>query len=192
MIQRHVRLCTIVVCVVMLVACSPGDDTRDVITSTPPLPTVAPTGGPTPLPTAVPFPTVEPFTGPYGDAVGLLDGVCFEFLLGLNGQSWVWTTAADLGAFYGAVDDSKRCPGPATRGTFDFNGVVVAGIINTATGCDSAHHFVDLVQDDSARTQTVMLQFVVEPGCPYELIQPFVIVLPAPPVGYTVQVEITG
>jgi hypothetical protein len=141
---------------------------------------------------ATPFsPSLETSTGPFVNATELLDGVCFEFLLTLNGQSWAWTSPADLSAFYARVDASELCPGPVARQTFDFSQGVLVGTVNVAVGCDAAHRVIDRVQDDTARTQTLLIQLDVLPGCPYELVQPLLVVVSPPPDGYTIQIAVT-
>jgi hypothetical protein len=138
------------------------------------------------------FPVLETSTGSYPNVVALLDGVCFEYLYALNGQTWVWTTPGDLAAFYDQVDASELCPTPAERAAFDFEGRVLAGAVNVSAGCDAAHRVVNLTQDDSARTQILSLQFQVEGDCPYDLVQPFLVAVPQPPQGYTLRVVVTS
>ncbi len=151
----------------------------------------------TPVPTALEatlvspaFPTLEPFTGPYGDATPVVSGVCFEYLSTLDGTIWAWTSSSDLDSFYNQVDAEDLCAKPVARWPFDFSDQVLAGAVNTATGCDAAHRFLDLLQDDAAKTVTLRLRFEVLPGCDYELAQPFLIVLPRPPDGYTLSVQV--
>jgi hypothetical protein len=144
---------------------------------------------PSPTPT---LPPLETSTDPYFDAGTLLDGVCFEYLLTLDGQVWTWTTPAELGAFYDRVDTSELCPAPVARQDFDFGQGVLVGTISTATGCDAAHRVVNTVRDDSARTETLVVALEVRPGCPYELIQPLLVAVPDLPEGYTLQIAVSG
>ncbi len=171
----------------VLVGCGTDEDKRP-----PPEPSLTPipavSATPAPQPTATPLPALTTSTGPYPDAGALLDGVCFEFLLTLNGQSWVWSSPADLAAFYDLADASKLCLSPVTRGDFDFSQGVLAGMVSVTAGCDAAHHVIDRVQDDAAQTQTLLVQLEVRSGCDYELVQPLLVALPAPPPGYTVQI----
>ena len=67
--------------------------------------------------------------------------------------------------------------------TFDFSQGVLVGMINGATGCDAAHRVIEMVQDDAAHTQTLLVQLNVRPGCPYELVQPLLIAVPIPAGG---------
>ena len=159
------------------------------------LPSLVPTSTPVSetITPAVPTPAFsETITDPFRNATVLLDGVCFEFLLTLNGQTWTWTTPSDLAAFYDRVDASELCPGPVTRLDFDFSQGVLLGTINGAAGCDAAHRVIEMVQDAAAHTQTVIVQLTVRPGCPYELVQPLLIVVPPPPEGYIIQIAVTA
>lgn len=157
-----------------------SDSTPVVITGTPPpvtSPEVVAEAG-----------TLETFTGPYPDMVTLLDGVCFEYLYTMNGRSWVWQSLGELYAFYDQVDASGLCPGLIRRGTFDFSEQVLVGVVHVATGCDAAHRFIDLTQEDQG--QTLLLQFEFQPDCGYELAQPFLIAVPRPPEGNNIRVVI--
>lgn len=153
-----------------------------------PLPSLSPTAANTVEPA---FPTVESSAGPYMEQTAVLDGVCFDFLARLNGQAWVWSTPEQLAAFYDQVDASEVCSRPAARVSLDFSQMVLAGVVNSATGCDAAHRFVTLNQDDTTHTQTLILEFTILPGCDYELVQPFVIQLTRPPDGYILQVALS-
>jgi hypothetical protein len=147
----------------------------------------------TPPPTdARVFPTLETSTGPYPNSLALLDTVCFEFLSTLAGESWVWNSADDLNAFYNRADGSELCPGLVTRSAFDFSTQVLVGTVFRGQGCDAAYHVIDLVQDDAAQTQTLRLELALQPGCDYELVLPFLIAVPRPPQGYTLQVTVTS
>lgn len=138
------------------------------------------------------FANLETVTDPYADMSALLDGVCFEFLYGMNGQTWLWTTPDNLSTFYDQVDASKQCAHAVERRTFDFNGYALAGAVNTSTGCDAAYRVLTLAQDDNAHTQTLSLEFAVLPGCPYELVQPLLIAVPRPPDGYRFNIAVTS
>jgi hypothetical protein len=164
---------------------------------------------PTPTLTIIPFPQATPppvtpapeptldtwlplitDTGPFENAAALLDGVCFEYMRALDGQTWVWTTATDLAAFYDRADASELCPSPAERGVFDFGDRILAGAVTASVGCDAAHRVIDMTRDDTTRTQTLRVAFDVRAGCPYELAQPFLVALPRPAAGDTIRVEI--
>jgi hypothetical protein len=163
---------------VMIAACTLASDSESESTSTPPGESAQPASSN----------GLETFTGPYPDQVALLDGVCFEYLYTLNGKTWVWQSPDELAGFYDQVDASGLCPGPIPRGTFDFSGQVLVGVVNDAVGCDAAHRVVDLTQDDTV--QTLLLEFKVQPDCGYELTQPFLIAIPRPPQGITIRVVV--
>lgn len=169
-----------------------ADHPTEVVTATiPALPTetIFTPASPPATPTSTPLVT---FTGPYGNTTALLDGVCFEFLATLGGQTWAWTTPDDLAAFYDRADVSEACAAPVTRGTFDFTGQALVGVMSTAIGCDAAYRFIDMTQDDTARTQTITLQFEIQTGCPYELVEPLLMAVLQPPAGYILAVVVTS
>lgn len=175
----------------MLAGCS-----ADKKTAPTPVPlTVTPTAAPeTPTPPAaatVP-PTLDAVTDPYPNLTTLLDSVCFDYLTGMSGQTWLWITPEELLAFYDQVDSSERCPHAVTRSPFDFNGNALAGVVGTGTGCDAAFRVTGLTQDDAAQTQTLSLQFEILPGCPYDLVEPLLIAIPRPPEGYRLNVSVAS
>ncbi len=170
------------------------------------LPGCAPTSQPmaTPVPSAVvspsppsvrasatPIPPLRAETGDFPDRTTLLDPVCYEFLATLAGQTWLWTSQGDLDAFSERVAESELCP-DAPRLTFDFRGAVLAGAVSTAIGCDAAHRVTELARDDSARSVTLRLAWETRPGCDYELLEPILVEVPAPPNGYALHVAIGG
>jgi hypothetical protein len=120
----------------------------------------------------------------------VLDGVCFEFLAAQQGQTWIWTTQGELDQFYADVDDMKLCTRPAKRQTFDFGQQVLVGTTQTATGCDAAFTVRDMVQDDDTHSVTLYVNLQVRSSCPYDLVEPLVLGVPAPPAGYTLQLTI--
>ncbi len=149
------------------------------------------------LPTFTPQPTstltpLEASTGGFADAVSLLDRVCFEYLQGLSGATLVWSTADEQRAFYDAADASGLCATPVARPAFDFSAQIVAGTVSAISGCDAAHHLVALERDNAARRITLRLALEVRPGCPYGLVEPFLVALPRPPAGYAVEVIVSG
>jgi hypothetical protein len=137
---------------------------------------------PSPLP-----PSLRTDPGPFADAAWLLDDVCFEYLAQMDGERWTWTSQEDISAFFDRMDDSELC-GPVQRPTFDFTDVVLAGAVQTAQGCDAAHRVVNVIQDDSAQTRTLVVALDVQPGCPYDLVQLFLVVVPRLPASYTTQI----
>jgi len=143
---------------------------------------------PTDLPSVTP--PLETITEPYENAGVLLDGVCFEFLYSLDGDAWVWTTPGDLVAFYDRADESELCPAPVSREDFDFSERYLVGAVQVTSGCDAAHHVIDTVTDDAARTQTIVAQLMVSGTCDYDLVQPLLIAVPRPAEGYTLQIAL--
>ncbi len=190
--QRKINwLARLSLVVVMLAGCSPA--ARHDTSSAEPTYTIVPipdtpTNSPA-LPSAIP--PLETITEPYENAGALLDGVCYEFLYSLNGVTWVWTTSGDLTAFYDRADASGLCSSPVTRVPFDFSGHYLAGAVQVVTGCDAAHRVIDSVTDDSARTQTIVVQLTVRGDCHYELVQPLLIAVPRLSEGYTLRIVLT-
>ena len=138
------------------------------------------------------IPPLQASTGGQDDATRLLAGTCFEYLHSLGEATLVWMDAGGQSAFYDAADASGLCAGPVARPGFDFSAHIVAGAVGAATGCDAAHHFVSLVQNDGARTLMLRLALEVRPGCPYELVEPFLVAVPRPPAGYAIEVVVSG
>lgn len=189
--RQQARFVSGVLCLI-LTACTlvgSADVTPQVITASPPPSEHVPLYPPDPSMAAASLVPDTP-AGLYTSVVSLLDGVCFEFLYSINGETWVWTSPGDLTAFYNRVDASELCRDPVQREAFNFDDQMLVGVVNACTGCDAAHRFVDLIQDDSAHTLTLVLELDVSPGCPYELVQPFLIAVPRAPEGYTTRVVI--
>jgi len=169
----------------ILAACAPrepapGPSAIEVAAPTPPL--AAPPS---------PIPPLRADTGGFADRTDLLDGVCYEFLAALAGQVWVWRAQADLDAFSARVAESELCA-DAPSLTFDFDRSALAGAVSAGTGCDAAHHVLGLARDDAARTVTLRLAWEIRPGCDYELLEPILLEVPAPPPGYTLRVAVSG
>lgn len=183
-----------VVCVIAAGCTLVDNTTRVVITATPEMP-LNPTPAPSPTldtrPTSTPVPALESSVSPYDTATTLLDGVCFEYLAFLDGTDWQWRSPADLSAFYDRVDASELCPGPVERQAADFDDQVLVGVVAAATGCDAAFHLLRTTDDTAAQTQTIELRLEVVPGCPYDLVEPLVLVVPAPPSGYSVRIAMS-
>ena len=161
--------------------------TQDAPLQTPAAPAVtfSPSMSPTPaaVPTATLLPALESNTGAYADVTPWLDGVCFAYLARLNGTSWVWTSQSDLDTFYNRVDESGLCERAAARPNYDFNAGAVAGVVSVRAGCDAAYIVTGLIQDDATHTQTLTLSLQLRPGCPYDLIEPLLIIIPPLPAG---------
>ncbi len=142
-------------------------------------------------PTSTTIPALESYTGVYTDVTQWLDGVCFDYLAGLNGTSWVWTSRDDLRAFYDRVDNSGLCERTAARPDFDFGAGAIVGVVNVRTGCDAAYHVTRLTVDATPRTQTLSLSLQLRPGCPYDLVEPLLIVIPPLPTGTALNIVVT-
>ncbi|MBN1680962.1 MAG: hypothetical protein JW966_11795 [Anaerolineae bacterium] len=179
----------------LLAACTlvTATHTPDGLPSVTPLPVTGSPVSPA-APTHTPALTaLETLTGPYPDESSLLDGVCYEYLYTMNNETWMWRTPGDLSAFYDRVDASELCPGLVRRGTADFDGRVLIGIVNVMTGCDAAHRVLDLVDpapDSAVRAQTLIVELAIRSGCDYELVQPLLIALPRPPDDVPVHVVV--
>ncbi len=116
-------------------------------------------------------------------ATTLLDSVCFDYLSSLAGTTWTWASPDDLAAFYDQVDESEQCVGTVVRGRLDFGPEVLVGTVAAAVGCDAAFRLLDVTEDPSAQAQRYVVELIVVPGCEYDLIEPLVIAVPAPPDG---------
>jgi hypothetical protein len=140
--------------------------------------------------TASPLPpSLRTDPGPFVDVAWLLDGVCFEYLAQMDGERWTWTAEEDMNAFFDQVDDSELCGTLVPRPTFDFTDAILVGAVQTAQGCDAAHRVVNVTQDDSAHTRTLVVALDVLPGCPYDLVQLFLVAVPRLPASYTTQIS---
>lgn len=179
---RRVYATAGLVLAVMLAACTAAER-RVVLTATPA--SGAPGGVWLPSPTSLAAePTLlESEIGSYTSALALLDGVCFDYLSSLVGTTWTWTSPDDLAAFYDRVDESAQCVGAVPRGAYDFGAQVLVGTVGAAVGCDAAFRLLDVADDPAARAQRYVVELVVAPGCEYELLEPLVMAVPAPPDG---------
>ncbi|WP_119072805.1 hypothetical protein [Aggregatilinea lenta] len=169
---------------ILLAACTAVGG-RVVLTATPlPGAAVSPAAsidGPTP---------VESDTGAYSNVTALLDGVCYDFLSGLAGTTWAWASPDEVAAFYDAVAESEQCVGAVARGTADFDGQVLVGTVGAATGCDAAFRLLDVKDDSAAQVQRYVVELIVTPGCDYELLEPLILAVPAPPAGDTAELGV--
>ena len=136
------------------------------------------------------LPELRTDPGPFTDAAWVLDGVCFEVLTHMNGERWSWATQSDLNAFFDWVDDIELCGGPVPRTTFNFTDTILVGMVQTAQGCDAAYRLIEVVQDEPAQIRTLVLALDVRPGCPYELVQLFLVAVPRLPDSYTTHITL--
>jgi hypothetical protein len=107
------------------------------------------------------------------DAHSLMQGICFDAAFALRQQTYILTTADELSAFYDRVDELDVCRRPISRADYPETGVII-GRWDYGHGCTASHRV--LAQDD----ETMTLQFVTEGDCPYELLQPFWIIVDSP------------
>ena len=183
------RTISLLISGLLLSACTLTRSTSPTATLTP-TPTAAPTETPAATPAATFTATPQPLTsstGAYADATALLDGVCFEYLQTLAGQSWLWDSADDMVAFFERVDDSELCPEPVAHPAFTFDTQALVGTVFAGTGCDAAFE-VQSWEPNAEQVYTLTVQITLRTGCPYELVEPLIIAVPLPPPGTIHQV----
>jgi hypothetical protein len=156
----------LLLCLLLLAAC----------TSPPPEPTPSATS--TPPPTVVPAPTTA---YPWTDERAVMNGLCFESVYDAAGQTFVLDSAEELTHFFNLADNSHLCRRPVQRAGFDFrDNRRLAGLWTRGLGCTAHHEVRGFEQDDVARTFVIVLRFVTEGECGYELVQPFWVGLSLP------------
>lgn len=142
---------------------------------------------PTPLPnvlipSATPSPLVEPPPTPDGlsfgqDARAVMRGVCFEAALLLRNQVFILRSMSELEAFWARVDGLEACRRPIVRPAFDFvEGGVLIGLWSYGFGC-VARHDIESVSD-TPDSLSIVLIFLTEGTCHYELLRPFWVFVP--------------
>jgi hypothetical protein len=136
----------------------------------------------------VPSPT---FALPFPDAGAIFDGVCFQYLRTIGGQTITLTSQADLNGFYNKVDESELCRDRVERKTFDFSARQIVGtaIIGEGCGIDLTYERTD--QNDSSQQRTIILRATVSGDCPYELVRPIWLIIERPASGHTTQLQIS-
>lgn len=123
----------------------------------------------TAAPSAIPTPVY-----PWTDESAVMNGICFEAAQDAAGKVFVLRNDGDLNNFYGGADNSQLCRHPVTRNAFDFSsGRVLAGLWSYGHGCTARHEVLGFTKDDTARQMTIVLHFVTEGACDYELVRPF-------------------
>jgi hypothetical protein len=129
---------------------------------------------------------------PWTDENSVMSGICFEAALDAAEKVFVLHDANEHSRFYDQADNSHLCRHPVTRNPFDFSdGRILAGLWSTGHGCKARHDVTGILRDDTARTFTITLNFVVEGDCNYELVRPFWIGLDG--VGnYTIQIIVNS
>jgi hypothetical protein len=56
---------------------------------------------------------------------------------------------------------------------------MLAGLWSYGMGCTARHEFLEFTRDDEAKTILFRLRFITEGDCPYELLRPFWVGIPA-------------
>jgi hypothetical protein len=128
----------------------------------------------TPIPTETPAaPTFTPVPF-WQDHITIMNGICFESAYDAREQVFTFRSDAELANFYNLADNSQLCRQPVGRGTFDFaEGRALAGLWSYGIGCTAHHEFVSFNRDDPNRAIDVVVRFVTDGECSYELIRPF-------------------
>lgn len=112
----------------------------------------------TPLPTEI-----ETSVGfPVQDAGWLLETACYEAMNALHNQVVVLSDNGALEAFYNSLD--TYCETPVQRRRFDFATQELVVAVMVVKGCDA--QFVP----KGIENNNLMLQFVEEGDCPYDVI----------------------
>jgi hypothetical protein len=119
-------------------------------------------------------------TFPVIDVSGLLDEVCFEALLSLDGQRLVFLDDVSLSTFYNSLDN--YCEEPAPRYTFDFSTQMIVLAAEVTTGCSA--EFIPINLD----AVSLLLQFSVSGSCNYELVTVYMAALARPAGAFEVRV----
>lgn len=134
---------------------------------------------------AVAAPTVEglyqPMTLPDGlrDEMTVMQGICYEAARDASGRVFILRNAIDHIRFYGEADASALCRRPVTRYPFDFEtGRILVGFWQLGRGCTAHHDLLEVERDEAAKIMRLIVRFVTEGDCPYELVRPFWISIP--------------
>lgn len=143
-----------------------------------------------PSPSSTPEPTPTPAL-PFPDASAIFEGVCFQYLRTLGGQTITLNSQADLNAFYNKVDESELCRDRVERKTFDFSARQIIGTAITGEGCGINLTYERTDQDDSRQQRTIVLRAAVSGDCPYELVRPIWMIVERPASGYSTQLQIS-
>lgn len=131
------------------------------------------TATPLMLPTAPIHSTDIPFTS---DATYLLQDVCFEALLPLAGQNFVWRDETEMERLLARLNVAEVCDQDFEMPVFDFSQQIVVGAVQIAQGCDA--EFVPTITRNGQQWQ-ILLQFEVKLGCDYQLLVSYVAAIPA-------------
>lgn len=113
------------------------------------------------------------------DALGVMQGICFEAAWDAAGQIFIMRSAEEHIQFYNGADHSQLCRHPVKRYPFDFStGDVLAGLWNRGTGCTAKHEIMDYQRNDAERTIHIQLQFSTQGDCNYQLVRGFWLAIP--------------
>lgn len=111
---------------------------------------------------------------PWTDASRVFDGVCFEAAQAISNQVFVLRSAQDHIQFYDRIDQSGLCRHPITRNPFEFgSGQILAGLWSAGYGCKAHHELIAYQQDDANRRLIIVLRFVTEGTCDYQLLRAY-------------------
>jgi hypothetical protein len=104
----------------------------------------------------------------------VMSGICFESAFDAAGQTFVLRDEAELSHLFDLSDNSRLCRHPVKRGIFDFNtGSVLAGGWSKGIGCKARHDLVKVKPNDAKKQVRIVLKFVIEGDCNYELVRPY-------------------
>lgn len=120
---------------------------------------------------------------PVQDAGWLLDGVCYDGLAALHNQVLILSDTAALEGFYNTLD--SHCEEPAQRQSFDFASQMLVVLVMVTQGCDA--QFIQ----QNLENNRLMLQFVQEGDCPYDVIAAYTGIITRPAAG-ELKVTVTG
>jgi hypothetical protein len=128
---------------------------------------------------------------PFPDAGAIFEGVCFQYLRTIGGQTITLNSEADLNAFYNKVDESELCRDRVERKSFDFSTRQIIGTAITGEGCGIDLTYERTDQDDSRQQRTISLRATVSGDCPYELVRPVWMSIERPASGLTTQIQVS-
>lgn len=104
----------------------------------------------------------------------IMQGICFESAFDAAGQTFVLSDDAQLTKLFDLADNSRLCRHPVERKTFDYSsGSVLAGTWSKGIGCNARHDLVKVKVNEKRKRIRVIVKFVTEGDCNYELVQPY-------------------
>lgn len=124
------------------------------------------------------------------DMLPVMSGVCFEAAWDAAGQIFILRSAEDHIRLYDLADHSRLCRRAVRRYPFDFSdGATLVGLWSRGVGCVARHEITQYDRNDSGHIITMELQLIVDGDCPYELVRPFWVKIPASQ-SYEIHVEL--